>query len=126
MASNFRHLAMAGLRTVPVLFERQGAHLSLTVYRKPTHSCCYLNFEYHHPVTAKCSTLDATAIHSPPMKRFQKIAVTYGADLLAFELNGEVVSGLPGHHSLEHLVLPWARRVVGDDSLEILLMIFFR
>ena len=32
------------------------------------------------------------------MKRFQKkTAVAYGADLLAIELNGEVVSGLPGH-----------------------------
>ena len=39
------------------------------------------------------------------MKRFQKkSAVAYGADLLAFELNGEVVSGFPGHHSSENLV----------------------
>ena len=56
----------------------------------------------------------------------KKTAVAYGADLLAFELNGEVVSELPGHHSLENLVLSWARRVVGDDCLEIhvLLMLF--
>ena len=62
------------------------------------------------------------------MKRFQKkTAVAYGADLLAFECNGEVVSGLPGHHSLENLVLSWARRVVGDECLElhVLLMFFF-
>ena len=39
--------------------ERQGAHLSMTVYRKPTLSDRYLNFESHHPVTAKCSTVDA-------------------------------------------------------------------
>ena len=39
--------------------ERQGAHLSMTVYRKPTHSGRYLNFESHHPVTAKCGTVDA-------------------------------------------------------------------
>ena len=53
--------------------------------------------------------------------------MTYGADLFAFELNGEVVSGLPGHHSLENLVLSWARRVVGDDCLEIhVLLMFFR
>ena len=39
--------------------ERQGAHLSITVYRKPTHSGRYLNFESYHPVTAKCSTVDA-------------------------------------------------------------------
>ena len=39
--------------------ERQGAHLSMTVYRKPTLSDCYLNFESHHLVTAKCSTVDA-------------------------------------------------------------------
>ena len=45
--------------------------------------------------------------------------MAYGADLLAFELKGEVVSGLPGHHSLENLVLSWARRVVGDDCLEL-------
>ena len=52
--------------------------------------------------------------------------MAYDADLLAFELNGEVVSGLPGHHSSENLVLSWARRVVGDDCLEIheLLMFF--
>ena len=60
---------------------------------------------------------------------FKKTAVAYGADLLPFELNGEVVSGLPGHHghSLENLVLSWARRVVGDDCLElhVLLMFFF-
>ena len=46
---------------------------------------------------------------------FKKTAVAYGADLLAIELNGEVVSGLPGNHSLENLLLSWARRVVGDD-----------
>ena len=51
--------------------------------------------------------------------------MAYGADLLAFELNGEVVSGLPGHHSLKNLVLSWARSVVGDDCLEILLMFFW-
>ena len=39
--------------------ERQGAHLSMTVCRKPTHSGRYLNFESHHLVTAKCSTEDA-------------------------------------------------------------------
>ena len=68
----------------------------------------------------------ATAIHSPPMNVFKKTAVAYGADLLAFELNGEVVSGLPVHHSSENLVLSWARRAVGDDCLEIhvLLMLF--
>ena len=67
-----------------------------------------------------------TAIHSPPMKRFQKkTAVAYGADLLAFELNGEVVSGLPGHHSSENLVLSWARRVAGDDCLEIHVLLMF-
>ena len=60
------------------------------------------------------------------MKRFQKkTAVAYGADLLAFELNGEVVSGLPGHHSSENLVLSWARRVVGDDCLEIHVLLMF-
>ena len=66
-----------------------------------------------------------TAIHSPPMKRLKKTAVVYGADLLAFELNGEVVSGLPGHHSLENLVLSWATRVVGDDCLEIHVLLMF-
>ena len=49
---------------------------------------------------------------------FKKTAVAYGADLLAIELNGEVISGLPGHHSLENLLLSWARRVVGDDCLD--------
>ena len=39
--------------------EQQGTHLSMTVYRKPTHSGRYLNFESHHPVTAKCRTVDA-------------------------------------------------------------------
>ena len=53
---------------------------------------------------------------------FKKTTVAYGADLLASELNGEVVWGLPGHYSLENLVLSWVRRVVGDDCLEILLM----
>ena len=54
--------------------------------------------------------------------------MAYGADLLAFGLNGEVVSGLPGHQSLENLVLSWATRVVGDDCLEIhvLPMLSFR
>ena len=53
--------------------------------------------------------------------------MAYDADLLAFELNGEVVSGLPGHHSSENLVLSWARRVVGDDCLEIhVLFMFFK
>ena len=53
--------------------------------------------------------------------------MAYGADLLVFELNREVVSGLPGHHSLENLVLSWATRVVGDDCLEIhVLLMFFR
>ena len=56
---------------------------------------------------------------------FKKTAVAYGADLLAFELNGEVVSGLPGHHSLENLVLSWATRVVGDDCLEIHVLLMF-
>ena len=56
---------------------------------------------------------------------FKKTAVAYGADLLAFELNGEVVSGLPGHHSLENLVLSWARRVEGDDCLEIHVLLMF-
>ena len=52
--------------------------------------------------------------------------MVYDADLLAFELNGEVVSGLPGHHSSENLVLSWAGRVVGDDCLEIhVLLLFF-
>ena len=72
--------------------------------------------------------MTCTAIHSPLMKRFQKkTAVAYGADLLAFELNGEVVSELPGHHSSKNLFLSWARRVVGDDCLEIyVLLMFFR
>ena len=52
--------------------------------------------------------------------------MAYGADLLAFELNGEVVSGLPGHHSSENLVLLWAGRVVGDDCLEMYCLCFFR
>ena len=53
--------------------------------------------------------------------------MAYGADLLAIELNGEVVSGLQGHHSLENLLLSWARRVVGDDCLEIrALLMFFK
>ena len=69
--------------------------------------------------------LPSTAIHSLPMKRFQKIAVAYGADLSAFELNGEVVSGLPGHHSSENLVLSWARRDVGDDCLEMHVLLMF-
>ena len=56
---------------------------------------------------------------------FKKTAVAYGADLLAFELNGEVVSGLPGHHSSENLVLSWARRAVGDDCLEIHVLLMF-
>ena len=51
--------------------------------------------------------------------------MAYSADLLAFELNGEVVSGLPGHHSLEYLVLSWARRVVGDDCLELHVLLMF-
>ena len=55
----------------------------------------------------------------------KKIVVAYGADFLAFELNGEVVSGLPGHRSLENLVLSWVRRVGGEDCLEMLL-VFFR
>ena len=48
--------------TLPFLdaeIERQGTHLSMMVERKPTHSGRYLNFESHHPVTAKCSTVDA-------------------------------------------------------------------
>ena len=40
------------------------------------------------------------------------------------KLKKEVVSGLPGHHSLENLVLSGVRRVVGDDCLEILLVFF--
>ena len=56
---------------------------------------------------------------------FKKTAVAYGADLLAIELNGEVVSGLAGHHSLENLLLSWARRVVGDDCLEIRVLLMF-
>ena len=55
----------------------------------------------------------------------KKTAVAYGADLLAFDLNGEVVSGLPGHHSLENLVLSWARRVAGGDCLEIHVLLMF-
>ena len=55
----------------------------------------------------------------------KKTAVAYGADLLAFELNGEVVSGLPGHHSSENLVLSWARRAVGDDCLEIHVLLMY-
>ena len=51
--------------------------------------------------------------------------MAYGADLLAIQLNGEVVSGLPGHHSLENLLLSWARRVVGDDCLEIRVVLMF-
>ena len=66
------------------------------------------------------------ATHSDSLTPYEtfskKIAVAYGADLLAFELNGQVVSGRPGHHSLEKLVLSWVRRVVGDDCLEILLV----
>ena len=64
-----------------------------------------------------------TNVHSGSLTPYEtfskKTAVAYGADLLAFELNGEVVSGLPGHHSSENLVLSWARRVVGDACLEI-------
>ena len=52
----------------------------------------------------------------------KKTAVAYGADLLAFGLNGEVVSG---HHSLENLVLSWAAHVVGDDCLEIHVLLMF-
>ena len=51
--------------------------------------------------------------------------MAYGADLLAFELNGEVVSGLPGHQSSENLVLSWARRAIGDDCLEIHVLLMF-
>ena len=83
-----------------------------------------LRDRYHVLLSFTFRFAEDTAIHSPPMKRFQKNAVAYGADLLVFELNGEVVSGLPGHHSLENLVLSWARRVVGDDCLEKLLMFF--
>ena len=50
--------------------------------------------------------------------------MAYGADLLAFDLNGEVVSGLPGHHSSENLVLSWAS-AVGDDCLEIHVLLMF-
>ena len=39
--------------------ERLCAYLSMTVYQKPTYSGRYLNFESRHPVTAKCSTVDA-------------------------------------------------------------------
>ena len=69
-------------------------------------------------------------VHSDSLTSYEtlskKLLLACGADLLAFELNGEVVSGLPGHHSLENLVLSWARRVVGDDCLEfhVLLMFF--
>ena len=45
---------------------------------------------------------DAHSDSLTPYEMFsKKTAVAYGADLLAFELNGEVVSGLPGHHSSE-------------------------
>ena len=50
--------------------------------------------------------------------------MAYGADLLAYELNGEVVSGLPGHHSLETPVLSWVRRVIGDDCLRYTACVF--
>ena len=39
--------------------ERENARLNLSVYRKPTHSGRYLNFNSHHPISAKCSTADA-------------------------------------------------------------------
>ena len=38
---------------------RKHARLTLTVYRKPTHSGRYLNFASHHPISAKCSTADS-------------------------------------------------------------------
>ena len=39
--------------------ERENTRLNLSVYRKPTHSGRYLNFNSHHPISAKCSTADA-------------------------------------------------------------------
>ena len=39
--------------------ERENARLNLSVYRKPTHSGRYLNFNSCHPISAKCSTADA-------------------------------------------------------------------
>ena len=39
--------------------ERESTRLNLSVYRKPTHSGRYLNFNSHHPISAKCSTADA-------------------------------------------------------------------
>ena len=38
---------------------RENARLNLSVYRKPTQSGRYLNFNSHHPISAKCSTADA-------------------------------------------------------------------
>ena len=74
-------------------------------------------------------TIDNEAIPQrfthPLWNVFKKTAVAYDADLLAFELNGEVVSRLPGHHSSDNLVLSWARRVVGDDCLEIHVLLMF-
>ena len=93
--------------------------------RRPPACGARLHTGREAPKSSKRGNESCTAIHSLPMKRFQKTAVAYGADLLAFELNGEVVSGLPGHHSLENLVLSWARRVVGDDCLEIHVLLMF-
>ena len=39
--------------------KRENARLNLSVYRKPTHSGRYLNFNSHHPISARCSTADA-------------------------------------------------------------------
>ena len=77
-----------------------------------------------HKVSIQSCTQTQRFTH-PLWNVFKKTAVAYGADLLAFELNGEVVSGLPGHHSSEKLVLSWARRVVGDDCLEIHVLLMF-
>ena len=60
--------------------------------------------------------IPGTAIHLPSKKHFQK-KLLWPMVLLYWhlKLNGEVVAGLSGHHSLENLVSSGVRRVVGDD-----------
>ena len=63
---------------------------------------------------------------TPALKKnvFKKIAAACGADLLASELNGEMVSGYSVHRLIESLVLSWAWRVVGDDCWRYCLCFF--
>ena len=70
--------------------ERENARLNLSVYRKPSHSGRYLNFNSHNPISAKCSTADALFNRAGPGQ------IRLGNPLLGQTARSRVASSIAG------------------------------